>query len=62
MNISNMSTLFTLKLFFQTSIKKVLICPDKFKFSMTSQQVIETIQTNLPKHISSRSLILADGG
>lgn len=41
---------------------KILICPDKFKFSMTAQEVADTIAFNLPSHIKSKTILLADGG
>lgn len=44
------------------SICKVLICPDKFKFSMTANEVAEAIAFNLPPHITSKKILLADGG
>jgi len=44
------------------NVFKVLICPDKFKFSMTAQEVADTIASNLPSHIQSKTILLADGG
>ena len=44
------------------SIKKVLICPDKFKFSLTSSEVSKAIQEALPVGVNSKILMLADGG
>ena len=44
------------------NVLKVLICPDKFKFSMTAQEVADIVASNLPSHIKSKSILLADGG
>lgn len=46
----------------KSSITKVLICPDKFKFSLTSSQVAQIIRSHLPAGIESRTITLADGG
>jgi len=52
------------KWFFNQShkIKNILICPDKFKFSMTALEVASIIQQNLPNTVNSTIIELADGG
>lgn len=36
---------------FKNTVKKVLICPDKFKFSLSAQEVAQTIQSSLPPYV-----------
>ena len=48
--------------YFSTPVKKVLICPDKFKFSLTSQQVSDIVRNSLPYNVQSKVITLADGG
>jgi glycerate kinase len=40
----------------------VLICPDKFKFSLTATQVAECIAHHIPSSIHTKIITLADGG
>ena len=47
---------------FTNKIKKVLICPDKFKFSLSATQVSHIIRDSLPPHVKSTIITLADGG
>ena len=43
-------------------VRKVLVCPDKFKFSLTSTEVSTIIKDSLPQDVECKILTLADGG
>ena len=45
-----------------SKVKKVLVCPDKFKFSLTSSEVSTIIKDSLPPSVECKILTLADGG
>ena len=48
---------------FSTGMRRVLICPDKFKFSMSAQEISRIITESLPKEgYKCRVVGLADGG
>lgn len=41
---------------------RALICPDKFKFTLSAQEVSHIIQSKLPKNWAAQTVALADGG
>lgn len=43
-------------------LSKILISPDKFKYSLTGEQICRIISEALPKQYIKKSLPLADGG
>ena len=47
---------------FTGCVRRVLICPDKYKFSLTSAQVSDAIKKSIPSGVESRVITLADGG